>query len=115
MTNLPLHHLSNKCRGETPLHQEKGKKQNNLSLDIEVSLDEVIKMPQLDLENLTLEKKKLLQEILAKKKRQEKLRREHQQKKVFHYVKDIFVEAFDIQNFDGKVIMIFQLVNIAQQ
>ena len=43
---------------------------------IEVSLDETIKMPQLDLTNITLEKRIFLQKVLEKKKRQEEIRRE---------------------------------------
>lgn len=47
------------------------------SRDIEVSLDGVIKMLEFDLENLTLEKTILLQEMFAKKKRQEEIRRRY--------------------------------------
>lgn len=64
----------------------KGKPTIGTSLGIEVSLDEVIEMPQLELANITLEKKNLLQEILAKKKKKEELRREHKQKQVLYDV-----------------------------
>ena len=81
---------------------------------LQVSIDEVMEMPQLELANLTLELAIFLQETLAKKKKQEELRREYQQKKVLHDVKDIFVEAFDVQNFDGQAPIISQLVNVEQ-
>lgn len=74
-----------------------------------------MEMPQLYFANLTLEEIILLQEILAKKKKQEELRREHQQRQILHDVKDIFVGAFDIQNFYGKAPIISQLVNIVDQ
>ena len=32
-----------------------------------------------------------------------------------HDVKDIFVEAFDVQNFDGQVPIISELVNIVEK
>lgn len=90
----------------------RGKAIKDCSLDIEFILDDVIEMPQLDLENLMLEKIIFLQEILVKKKRQEELRREHQQKQVLHDVKDIFVEALDIKKIDGKAPIISHLLNI---
>ena len=44
----------------------------------------------------------MLQEILVKKKKQEEMRREKQQRQVLHKIKDIFVDAFYVENFDRK-------------
>ena len=59
-------------RKNSPLR--KGKTIKDSSLDIQVSLDEIIEMIKIDLENLTFEKTIILQEILAKNKKQEELR-----------------------------------------
>lgn len=72
-------------------------------------------MPQFDLENLTLQKKNLLQKILNKKKRQEELRRELKQQHTLQDVKHIFVDAFDIKNVDEETPIIDQIVNIIYQ
>ena len=64
----------------TPSLRTRGKSIKDRSPDIEVSLDEITKMPELDLENLTLEQIIMLQEILVKKKQQNELRREHKKK-----------------------------------
>lgn len=92
----------------------KGKWIKDTSLDIEVSPDEVIEMVRLDLTNIALEKTILLQEIMAKKKKQEELRRQHKQKKALYDVKNIFVEPFDIQNFDGEASIVNKLINIVE-
>ena len=59
----------------TPSSRRKRKVIKDVSPNIEVSLDEIIEMSQLDLENITLEKNIFLQQILKKKKRQEELQR----------------------------------------
>lgn len=58
----------------TPSLNRKRKEIKYVSPDIEVSLDEIIEMPQFDLANITLQQNIFLQEILKKKKRQEQLR-----------------------------------------
>ena len=78
-------------------------------------IDEIIEMPQLDLANLTLEKTLFLQEVLEKKKMQEQINRELKKKKVLYDEKNIFVDAFDIQNFDEDATIINQLVTIVDQ
>ena len=101
--------------GNTPSPRRNRKAIKDVSLDIEVSLDEIIEMPQLDLKNLTLEKAILLQEFLAKRKREEEIRRENKQKQVLHDVKHIFVDAFEISNFDEGAPIIKKPVNIVDQ
>lgn len=76
--------------GENP-SPRKRRSIKDVSLAIEVSQDEIIEMPQLDLANLILEQTILLQEVLAKKKRQEEIKRELKKKKVLYNVKDILL------------------------
>ena len=83
----------------TPSLRRKRKVIKDVSPNIEVSLDEIIEMPQLDLENFSLEKTIFLQEFLTMKKIQEDLKREHKHKKVLCDVNHIFVDAFEIHNF----------------
>lgn len=48
-------------------------------------------------------------------KRQEELRRELKQKQVLYNVKHIFVDAFDIHNFEKDTPIINQLINIVDK
>ena len=50
-----------------------------------------------------------------KKKKQEDLRRENKQKQVLRDAKHIFVDAFDIQNYEEGAPIINQLVNIVEK
>lgn len=67
-TPLPSPKEVTHCSTPSP-RKEKAIKDS--SSDIQVSLDDVIEMPQFDFANLTLEQTILLQEILVKKKKQE--------------------------------------------
>lgn len=88
-------------RSNTP-KKSKGKKFKDNSLDITISLVEVIDIPKWNLANLTFEKTVTLQEILAKKKKQEEMRKKTKQKKVLHDIKNIFIDTFDIKKIDEK-------------
>jgi hypothetical protein len=57
------------------------------------TLDEVILIPNWDTKNLTYDRIKTLQELLAKKTKQEETKRK-QQKEVLYEIKDIFLEIF---------------------
>ena len=56
----------------------------------------------------------ILQEALEKKKHQELLRREHRQKQDFLYIKDIFLDAFNLPTLDETKPIIEQLTNIVE-
>ena len=49
-----------------------------------------------DLDKLNLEKMQIIQNVLQRKTKQEQLRKERRKMEVFHDIKEIFVEAFDI-------------------
>lgn len=66
---------------------------NDTSPYTEISVDEIIEMPQSNLANVTLEKTIFLQDILEKKKQKKELKREHKKKWVLYDVKNIFVDA----------------------
>ena len=99
----------------TPSLRRKRKVIKDVSPNIEDNLDEITEMTPFDLENLTLQKYLLLQEILKKRKRQEELQRQLKKKQVLQDVNHIFVDAFDIHNFDEGTPIIDQLVNIIDQ
>ena len=52
---------------------------------------------------------------MAKKKQQEELRGEKKKKRAIYDLKCIFVDTFDIQNFDEEIPIITQLVHIFDQ
>lgn len=57
----------------------------------------------------------ILQDLLVRKKNQEEIRRELQQRQVLHENKDIFLEAFDMENLDENSPIIAQLVHIVEK
>ena len=81
----------------------------------DVSLDEVIELPNFDLSNITLEKMQILQEALKRKTSQEQLRKEHKEMQVLYDVEDIFVETFDIVDINEDKPILEQLVHIVEK
>lgn len=80
-----------------------------------MTLDEVIVIPKFDTDNMTLDEMRILQDVLAKKTKQEEMKRECQQRFVLHKVKDICIDAFDIQGINEKAPLIHQLVHIFEK
>ena len=78
-------------------------------------LDEEIVIPQFDYANMTLEDIGIMQEAMEKKKQQEILIKEYKQRQALQDIKDIFLDAFNLQTPNKSKPMIEKLSEIVEQ
>ena len=77
-------------------------------------LDEEIVIPSYDLKSIKLEKITEMQEALNMRRRQEILRNEYKQKQALVEIKDIFLDAFTLQEPDESKPIMEQLAHIVE-
>ena len=75
-------------------------------------LDEEIKITHYDSRTLTEEKMNQIQSALDRRRRQEAMRKEYKYRQAMSEIKDIFMDAFSLQNPDESMPIMEKLSNI---
>ena len=78
-------------------------------------LDEEIDIPYYDSSTLTKENMNEIQSALDKRRRQEAMRKEYKYKEAMNEIKDIFMDAFNLQSPDAKRPILEKLSDIVDQ
>ena len=78
------------------------------------TLDEEIVIPKYDYDTITLEQINLMKDALERKKKQDILRNEYKKNQALHEIKDIFLDAFNLQPPNETKNILEQLLDIVE-